>query len=62
MVVLSLDDQEDEIEEAQRQIGSFIVEKDFSLVGCFLTTSIIHFPTMRRLWLIFGIQSKVWKS
>lgn len=47
MAALPLDDQADEIEEAQRQTGSSVVEKELSLVGCFLTASVIHFPTMR---------------
>lgn len=46
MVALSLDDQEDEIDEAQRQVGSSVMENE-NLIGCFLTASIIHFPTMR---------------
>lgn len=33
MSALSLGDQEDEIEEAQRQVGSEIDEPDLSLVG-----------------------------
>lgn len=47
MASLSLDDQEDAIEEAQRLPRALMEENKFSLVGCFLTAGIIHFPAMR---------------
>lgn len=46
MVALSLDNVEDEIEMAQRQEDSIVEEVEFCLVGCFLTASIIHYPSM----------------
>lgn len=47
MTALSLDDLEDEIEEVQKQVGLLVAEKDFCLVGYFITASIIHFLSMR---------------
>ncbi|MBA0715697.1 hypothetical protein Golax_014583 [Gossypium laxum] len=44
---LSLDDEEEEILQAHGQIGSVVEDTKFCLVGCFLTASVIHFPTMR---------------
>lgn len=43
---LSLEDEE-EIVPAQRGPVPVKEEEEFCLVRCFLTTSIIHFPTMR---------------
>ncbi|MBA0560769.1 hypothetical protein Golob_017647 [Gossypium lobatum] len=58
---LSLDDEEEEILQAHGQIGSVVEDIKFCLVGCFLTASVIHFPTMRNtmtnLWhLVKGVQ------
>ncbi|MBA0803073.1 hypothetical protein Gohar_013322 [Gossypium harknessii] len=58
---LSLDDEEKEILQAHRQIGSVVEDTKFCLVGCFLTASVIHFLTMRNtmtnLWhLVKGVQ------
>ncbi|MBA0803315.1 hypothetical protein Gohar_013545, partial [Gossypium harknessii] len=47
LAMFSLDDEEDEIVEVQRQVESTVNENEFCLVGCFLTASVIHFPTMR---------------
>ncbi|MBA0858970.1 hypothetical protein Goshw_002199 [Gossypium schwendimanii] len=61
LVDLSLDDEEEEILQAHGQIGSVVEDTKFCLVGCFLTASVIHFPTMRNtmtnLWhLVKGVQ------
>ncbi|MFQ6647702.1 hypothetical protein Gotur_021921 [Gossypium turneri] len=58
---LSLDDDDEEILQAQRDIESVSEEEVLSLVGCFLTASIIHYPamksTMPNLWHPFkGVQ------
>ncbi|MBA0686678.1 hypothetical protein Goari_014266 [Gossypium aridum] len=58
---LSLADEEEEILQAHGQIGSVVEDIKFCLVGCFLTASVIHFPTMRNtmtnLWhLVKGVQ------
>ncbi|MBA0789020.1 hypothetical protein Gotri_006729 [Gossypium trilobum] len=58
---LSLDDDEEEILQAQGDSDSVNNEEFFSLVGCFLTASIIHYPamksTMANLWhLVKGVQ------
>ncbi|MBA0736593.1 hypothetical protein Gogos_010129, partial [Gossypium gossypioides] len=58
---LSLDDVEDEVLLVQRDPGYQVVENNFSLVGCFLTASIVHFTpmksTMANLWhLVRGVQ------
>ncbi|MBA0636899.1 hypothetical protein Godav_000106, partial [Gossypium davidsonii] len=51
---LSLDDDDEEILQAQRDIESVSEEEVLSLVGYFLTASIIHYPamksTMPNLW------------
>ncbi|MBA0851004.1 hypothetical protein Goshw_011303, partial [Gossypium schwendimanii] len=51
---LSLDDDEEEILQAEGEIEVVSEEEALSLVGCFLTASIIHFPamksTMANLW------------
>ncbi|MBA0678099.1 hypothetical protein Goari_019461 [Gossypium aridum] len=47
LVDLSLDDEEDEILQAQMDLHFVFVEIDLCLVGCFLTASVIHFPAMR---------------
>ncbi|MBA0686925.1 hypothetical protein Goari_014492 [Gossypium aridum] len=47
LAVFSLDDEEDEIVEVQRQVESIMNENEFCLVGCFLMASVIHFPTMK---------------
>ncbi|MBA0819071.1 hypothetical protein Gohar_000085 [Gossypium harknessii] len=44
---LSLDDEEEEILQAQGDSDSVNNEEFLSLVGCFLTASIIHYPTMK---------------
>ncbi|MBA0840446.1 hypothetical protein Goarm_003028, partial [Gossypium armourianum] len=44
---LSLDDEEDEILQARMDLDSETERVEFCLVGCFLTTSVIHFPAMR---------------
>ncbi|MFQ6647703.1 hypothetical protein Gotur_021921, partial [Gossypium turneri] len=56
-----LDDDDEEILQAQRDIESVSEEEVLSLVGCFLTASIIHYPamksTMPNLWHPFkGVQ------
>ncbi|MBA0610392.1 hypothetical protein Godav_011252, partial [Gossypium davidsonii] len=48
LATLSLDDEEDEIVEVQRQVELAVNENDFWLVGCFLTASVIHFPFMKK--------------
>ncbi|XP_052483022.1 uncharacterized protein LOC128036167 [Gossypium raimondii] len=58
---LSLDDDDEEILQAEGEIELVSEEEALSLVGCFLTASIIHFPpmksTMANLWHpIKGIQ------
>ncbi|MBA0762878.1 hypothetical protein Gotri_012430, partial [Gossypium trilobum] len=51
---LSLEDEEEEILQAQGDTKSVSEEEVLSLVGCFLTASIIHYPamksTMANLW------------
>lgn len=61
LAALTLDDDENEIEEGSRVEDSVVEETTFYLVGCFLTASIIHFPAMRitmaNLWhLVKGVQ------
>ncbi|MBA0671054.1 hypothetical protein Goklo_025525 [Gossypium klotzschianum] len=46
-VGLSLDDDEEEILQAQGDTESISEEEVLSLVGCFLTASIIYYPTMK---------------
>ncbi|MFQ6620644.1 hypothetical protein Gotur_000130 [Gossypium turneri] len=51
---LSLDEEEEEILQAQGDTDSVSNEEILSLVGCFLTASIIYYPaiksTMANLW------------
>lgn len=47
MAVLSLNDQEDAIEEACRCKVVGGKDSELCLVGCFLTVGLIHFPAMR---------------
>ncbi|MBA0576089.1 hypothetical protein Golob_025028 [Gossypium lobatum] len=51
---LSLDEEEKEILQAQGDLDLVNNEESLSLVGCFLTASIIHYPamksTMANLW------------
>ncbi|MBA0590439.1 hypothetical protein Gorai_019144 [Gossypium raimondii] len=62
MADLSLDEEEEEeILQAHGQISSVVEDTKFCLVGCFLTASVIRFPTMRNtmtnLWhLVKGVQ------
>ncbi|MFQ6643601.1 hypothetical protein Gotur_018067 [Gossypium turneri] len=53
-VGLSLDEEEEEILQVQVDPESVREEEALSLVGCFLTASIIHYPamksTMANLW------------
>lgn len=47
LAALSLNNQEDELEEVQKQIKVLIEGEDLWLVGCFLKVSVIHFPVIR---------------
>ncbi|MFQ6658717.1 hypothetical protein Gotur_027854 [Gossypium turneri] len=49
LAALSLDNEEDEIVEVQRQVELAVNENEFWLVGCFLTASVIHFPFMKSM-------------
>ncbi|KAK5783846.1 hypothetical protein PVK06_038362 [Gossypium arboreum] len=58
---LSLNEEEDEILEIPMDLIPGRDKSKFQLVGCFLTASIIHFPTMKstmkNLWhLVRGVQ------
>ncbi|MBA0548232.1 hypothetical protein Golob_019342, partial [Gossypium lobatum] len=44
---LSLDDEEEEVVQVQRGSSPVFKEKEFCLIGCFLTASVIHFPAIR---------------
>ncbi|KAG8482089.1 hypothetical protein CXB51_027072 [Gossypium anomalum] len=44
---LSINEEDDEILQIPLDHGSGNVREEFQLVGCFLTASIIHFPTMK---------------
>ncbi|KAH1056734.1 hypothetical protein J1N35_034799, partial [Gossypium stocksii] len=61
LAYLSLEDEEDKILEAHEDLHFVPEAIELHLVGCFLTTSLIHYPTMRsmmaNLWnLVKGIQ------
>ncbi|KAH1057269.1 hypothetical protein J1N35_035334 [Gossypium stocksii] len=45
---LTLDEQEEEVLQVQVDPNTVREEGNLYLVGCFLTTSVIHFPAMRR--------------
>ncbi|MBA0553421.1 hypothetical protein Golob_012606, partial [Gossypium lobatum] len=58
---LTLEEEEDEILQIQTDVGTNGDTDILQLVGCFLTTSIVHFPAMRstmaNLWhLVRGVQ------
>ncbi|KAH1128940.1 hypothetical protein J1N35_000318 [Gossypium stocksii] len=63
---LTLDEEEEEEAVLQAQVESNLEkeERTFRLVGCFLTASVIHFPTMKstmeNLWhLIEAFRSEI---
>lgn len=62
MTTLSLVDDENEIKEAVCVEDSMVKETTFCLVGCFLTFSVIHFPTMRSTMTNLCIQLRVFRS
>ncbi|MBA0730794.1 hypothetical protein Golax_022704 [Gossypium laxum] len=47
LAALSLNNEEDDIVEVQRQVELAVNENEFWLVGCFLMASVIHFPFMK---------------